>query len=94
MSRSSFVRRLALIASVASAAALISGGARGIGRAVAESLLGDGWRVAVCNRAHEADARSLEAWAQARVQVARAPERAARPRSGPVCGRPCRSQGR
>lgn len=50
--------------------ALISGGARGIGRAVAESLLGDGWRVAVCYRTSEADGRSLEAWAEARGATA------------------------
>ena len=38
--------------------AIITGGARGIGRAVALSLADDGWRVALCYRTSEADARS------------------------------------
>jgi 3-oxoacyl-[acyl-carrier protein] reductase len=41
--------------------ALITGGARGIGRAIARALGSDGWSVAVCYRTSEADARSLEA---------------------------------
>jgi 3-oxoacyl-[acyl-carrier protein] reductase len=40
--------------------ALISGGARGIGRAVALRLAGAGWSVAVCYRKSEQDALSLE----------------------------------
>lgn len=39
--------------------ALIPGGARGIGRAVALALLADGWRVAVAYRTSQADAESL-----------------------------------
>jgi 3-oxoacyl-[acyl-carrier protein] reductase len=41
--------------------ALIPGGARGIGRAVALALLVDGWRVAVAYRTSQADAESLVA---------------------------------
>ncbi len=39
--------------------ALIPGGARGIGRAIAESLLADGWSVAVAYRSSAADAESF-----------------------------------
>jgi len=41
--------------------ALIAGGARGIGRALALSLAGDGWAVAVCYRRSEGDAATLRA---------------------------------
>lgn len=45
------------VAGEASKAALVTGGAQGIGRAIAERLLGDGWRVAVL----DSDAEALEA---------------------------------
>ena len=45
--------------------ALITGGARGIGRAAAISLAGRGWEVAISYRSSEAQARSLEAELQA-----------------------------
>lgn len=38
--------------------AIVTGGARGIGRAVGISLAADGWRVALCYRTSEAEARS------------------------------------
>ena len=38
--------------------ALITGGARGIGRALGTSLAGDGWDIAICFRTSEADAAS------------------------------------
>ncbi len=41
--------------------ALITGGARGIGRAVALDLARAGWRIAFCWRTSQADAESLEA---------------------------------
>jgi len=37
--------------------AIVTGGARGIPRAVAEDLASDGWAVAICYRKSEADAR-------------------------------------
>src|SRR5262249_30477634 len=40
---------------------LITGGARGIGRAIAEALGGRGWAVAVCYRTSEAEGSSLTA---------------------------------
>ena len=40
-------------------AALITGGSRGIGRAVVEALLDDGWRVYLCSRREESVARAL-----------------------------------
>ncbi len=39
--------------------ALITGGARGIGRAIAESLAADGWSVAVCYRTSRADGEAF-----------------------------------
>ncbi len=41
--------------------ALITGGARGIGRAIGEELASAGWRVAICYRTSEADAREAVA---------------------------------
>lgn len=41
--------------------ALITGGIRGIGRALALSLAADGWAVAACYRASQRDARDTEA---------------------------------
>lgn len=46
--------------------ALITGGVRGIGRAIAVSLATEGWPVAVCYRASAADAALLEQELQAR----------------------------
>ena len=40
-------------------AALVTGGSRGIGRAVVEALLDDGWRVYLCSRREESVARAL-----------------------------------
>ncbi len=40
--------------------ALITGGARGIGRALARSLAGDGWAIAFCWRTSATDAAALE----------------------------------
>ena len=37
--------------------ALITGGAKGIGRAVAFDLAARGWRIAICYRTSEADAK-------------------------------------
>ena len=39
--------------------ALVTGGSRGIGRAVVEALLDDGWRVYLCSRREESVARAL-----------------------------------
>lgn len=41
--------------------ALITGGARGIGRAVAFDLAAQGWRIAICYRTSEKDARATAA---------------------------------
>ena len=39
--------------------ALVTGGSRGIGRAIVEALLEDGWRVYLCSRHEESVARAL-----------------------------------
>jgi 3-oxoacyl-[acyl-carrier protein] reductase len=46
--------------------ALITGGARGIGRAVALDLATRGWRIAICYRTSEADAKTTAAGIQER----------------------------
>lgn len=46
--------------------ALITGGARGIGRAVALDLATRGWRIAICYRTSEADARETAAAIESR----------------------------
>src|SRR3954452_22989749 len=40
--------------------ALVTGGSRGIGRAVVEALLGEGWRVRFCSRSPESVAATQE----------------------------------
>jgi len=52
-----------------SAVALVTGGGRGIGRAIVEALLADGWRVALSWRADEAAARAVEAAAGGRARA-------------------------
>lgn len=52
-----------------SAVALVTGGGRGIGRAIVEALLADGWRVALTWRAEEATARAVEAAAGGRARA-------------------------
>ena len=52
-----------------SAVALVTGGGRGIGRAIVEALLADGWRVALTWRAEEAAARAVEAAAGGRARA-------------------------
>ena len=47
--------------------ALITGGARGIGRAIALALAEDGWSVAVCYRTSEAEARQVAEVAQSKA---------------------------
>ncbi|MEA2691928.1 MAG: hypothetical protein QOJ16_1315 [Acidobacteriota bacterium] len=39
--------------------AIVTGGSRGIGRAVAEALLGQGWRVHICSKSPESVERAL-----------------------------------
>src|SRR5262245_3346522 len=46
--------------------ALISGGARGIGRAIGLDLAGDGWSIAYCYRSSAADAESTRGEIEAR----------------------------
>ncbi|HEX2055048.1 MAG TPA: SDR family oxidoreductase [Nitrospiraceae bacterium] len=46
--------------------ALITGGARGIGRAIALDLAARGWRIAICYRTSEADAKTTAADIQER----------------------------
>jgi 3-oxoacyl-[acyl-carrier protein] reductase len=46
--------------------ALVTGGARGIGRAVGLSLAADGWSIALCYRKSEADARDAVAALEAK----------------------------
>lgn len=41
--------------------AVVSGGSRGLGRAVVERLLGEGWRVATCSRSRNEFIESVEA---------------------------------
>jgi NAD(P)-dependent dehydrogenase (short-subunit alcohol dehydrogenase family) len=45
--------------------AIVTGGSRGIGRAVAEALLGQGWRVHICSKSPESVARALSEMAGA-----------------------------
>ncbi len=49
--------------------ALVTGGGRGIGRAIVESLLADGWRVALTWRADEAAAREVESAAGGKARA-------------------------
>ncbi len=48
--------------------ALVTGGSRGIGRAIVETLLGDGWTVAFTYRRDETAARAIEAAAAGRAR--------------------------
>jgi len=41
--------------------AIVTGGSRGIGRAVAQALLGEGWRVHICSRSPESVEKALAA---------------------------------
>lgn len=49
--------------------ALVTGGGRGIGRAITERLVSDGWCVAFTYRSDEAAARSLEAGSDGRARA-------------------------
>jgi NAD(P)-dependent dehydrogenase (short-subunit alcohol dehydrogenase family) len=48
--------------------AIVTGGSRGIGRAVAEALLGQGWRVHICSKSPESVEKALEEMSAAAVR--------------------------
>lgn len=53
---------------MSAALALVTGGTRGIGRAIVETLLTDGWTIAFTYRTGEAEARAIESAAGARAR--------------------------